>query len=93
MSVYRLDPIDLAHLKWKVSSIRETVWTAADSPEQARVLVAAKTMRTIDAGPTSVKLTSPWLDDRVTSCVCEPSRTEVPTGAVVDTKGRDVAQK
>jgi hypothetical protein len=93
MSVYRLDPIDLAHLRWKVSSIRETVWAAADSPEQARALVGAKTMLAIDAGPASVKLTSPWLDDRLTSCVCEPSRTEVPSGAVVDTKGRDVAQR
>jgi len=92
MNAYRLDPIDLAHLRWKASSIREVVWAAADSPEEARKLVAAKTVRVPDASQTSAKLASPWLDDRLTSCVWEPSRADLPDGAVVDSRGRDVTR-
>lgn len=92
MNVYRLDPIDLAHLRWKASTIREVVWAAADTPEAARALVAAKTMRAPDTGRTSAKLISPWLDDRLTSCVWEPSKDDVPDGAVVDSRGGDIAR-
>lgn len=92
MNAYRLDPIDLAHERWKASSIGEVVWAVADSPEEARKLVAAKTVRVPDASQMSAKLASPWLDDRLTSCLWEPSRADLSDGAVVDSLGRDVAR-
>jgi len=91
MNVYRLDPIDLAHLRWKVSSRRETVWAGAANPDEARQLVASKTIQTPKDDRVAVRLMSPWLDDRLTSCVLEPSRTDVPDGVVVDAKGAEVS--
>jgi hypothetical protein len=71
--------------------IREVVWAGAASPDEARKLVASKTARLVE-GNLGAKLSSPWLDERLAACVLEPSRSDVPKGAVIDGKGRDVSQ-
>jgi hypothetical protein len=90
-NVYRLDPIDFDNPRWSASRIKKAVWAAADSPDEARRLVAGKTVRAVPAKPGAPKVgPSPWLDDRITTCVWEASRTDVAKGRVVDEQGRDI---
>ncbi len=79
MNVYRLDPIDPDHPSWRNSTEQEGVWVAGLTPKDARDLVADKT-RTDKVGADA---TSPWRDERVTSCVLEPSVTHILPGSVV----------
>jgi hypothetical protein len=39
MSVYRLDPINLNDPSWELSSVKEAVWAAAQTPTAARVRI------------------------------------------------------
>ena len=91
MAVFRLDPIDTKHPSWSRSDAKYAVWAGADTPAQARNLVAAKTIKAIVAGQTRPPIsTSPWLDDAITSCVQESDRHAVAAGTVVDADGRTI---
>jgi hypothetical protein len=90
-NVYRLDPIDLQNPRWSASRIKKAVWAAADSPDEARRLVAGRTAQAVPAKPGAPKAgPSPWLDDGITTCVWEPSRTDIAKGSVVDAQGREI---
>ncbi len=88
MGVYRLDPIKPLDPSWGVSTVSEVVWAEAGTSKDARTLVSNRTM-TLRPG-VSPLLVSPWVDERITACVLEPTRTDIPEGIVVDAKGRDV---
>ena len=89
MAVFRLDPIDTKHLSWSRSDAKYAVWAGAETPAQARNLVAVKTMKATVAGQTRPLISmSPWLDDTVTSCALEADRHAVTAGTVVDVDGR-----
>jgi hypothetical protein len=80
MNIYRLDPIDPNHPSWQNSTEQECVWAAAPTPKEARDLVANKTGVGLDG---AAGITSPWQDERVTSCILEPSITHVRAGTIV----------
>ena len=80
MNIYRLDPIDPNHPSWQNSTEQECVWAAAPTRKEARDLVADKTGVGLHA---QTGITSPWQDERVTSCVWEPSIVHIRAGTVV----------
>jgi hypothetical protein len=88
MTVYRLAPIDGDHSSWKYSVEKAHVWACAQTPADARDLVAAKTGFFRLAEPGAV---SPWKDERVTSCVEEPTMTYPSPGDVIREDGSRVA--
>jgi hypothetical protein len=92
MPIYRLDPINPSDLRWRThSAIQGCVWVEADSPDEARSLVAARAIMThTSARLFASKLRSPWLDDRQVSCTMVPSRTDVPKGSVIRADGSHV---
>ena len=84
MNLYRLDPIDIDHTSWAASSVKETVWVGAATDRAARDFVANKTLTVVNPiEKFSPKVNSPWLDDRVTSCVWETDGRKLPEGTVV----------
>jgi hypothetical protein len=89
MSVYRLDPIAhrLVDPNWQASTIKELVFASAETPDAARELVAQKTMSFSSPGKFAPKLQSPWLLGALTTCVWEPSKNDLPIGAVVRMDG------
>jgi hypothetical protein len=92
MPVYRLDPINLSDARWRtMSSIKECVWVEADTPEQARDLVAGRTA--IAVAPT-VRFApiqrSPWLDESLSLCVMDRPAIDVPKGEIVKADGSRV---
>lgn len=88
MSTYRLDPINLIDRRWQASSIKETVWAGADNPNEARQIVAAKTLVAIRADLGAPKPLSPWLDDHLSMCALETSRTDIPKGTLITAPGK-----
>jgi hypothetical protein len=88
MKVYRLSPIATDDPSWKYSVEKEHVWAGAATPAEARALVAAKSGFSRLAEPGAV---SPWIDERVTSCVEEPTLTYPGTGQVIREDGSHVA--
>jgi hypothetical protein len=91
MSVYRLDPIDPEHASWRFSTEQGRVWAGAETPTEARELVARKTQPpAADATERSGSTRSPWLDATVTSCVQEPSMTHIHRGMVARADGSRV---
>jgi hypothetical protein len=88
MSVYRLNPIDPKDASWGFSTEQGCVWAGAETPTQARELVARKTGS--GAAERSSSAQSPWLKATVTSCVAEPTMTHVPIGMVVRPDGSRV---
>jgi hypothetical protein len=84
MNVYRLDPIDPGHSSWRFSMEKETVWTCAPSPKEARDLVTAKTGF---AAHGAAGVLSPWQDATVTSCVLEPTMDYPGPGEVIREDG------
>jgi hypothetical protein len=92
MQIYRLDPILPLDARWaRLSSISEAVWTGADTASRARENVAAETAISFEpvAGHAQLER-SPWLNDRLSTCVIETDSIEVPKGSVVTTTGAPV---
>ncbi len=87
MKVYRLEPIDVDHPSWKYSVEQSQVWACAQSPADARDLVAARTGFFKLAEPGAA---SPWKDERVTSCVEEPTMSYPSPGQVIREDGSKV---
>jgi hypothetical protein len=77
MTGYRLDPIPttLSDPRWqRGSTVHEAIFVGAATPEEARALAATRT-----ANPTAPSgLQSPWLDDKLKSCLWERPEPEVP---------------
>ena len=94
MNTFRLDPIaPLTNPRWQRSSVHECVWVRADSPQQARNTVALATLnlgRPGAGGHLDPGLYSPWLDEALTTCVMDMSRTDVPEGGVIKSDGTKV---
>lgn len=84
MPVYRLDPIDPGHASWRNSVEKDSLWTNAATPSQARDLVAAKTGFDAQALPAAP---SPWRDEKVTSCKLEPTMDYPAPGDVIREDG------
>lgn len=87
MKVFRLSPIDVDHSSWKYSVEQSQVWACALTPADARDLVAARTGFFKLAEPGAV---SPWKDERVTSCVEEPTMSYPSPGQVIREDGSKV---
>jgi hypothetical protein len=87
MKVYRLSPIDGDDPSWKYSVEKAHVWATAQNPADARDLVAARTGFYKLAEPGAV---SPWKNERVTSCVEEPTMTYPSPGEVIREDGSPV---
>jgi hypothetical protein len=87
MNVYRLEPIDAASPLWKYSEEKYTVWTCAATPKDARDQVTARTGFKAASEPGAV---SPWQDDKVTSCVADPTMTYPDPGEVIREDGSEV---
>ena len=89
MSVYRLDPINLADPSWELSSVKEAVWAGAQTPAEARDLVALKAVCAMQRPMGSPKPApaSPWHEDKVTSCVLYPDKKDIPEGTVMTLLG------
>jgi molybdate transport system regulatory protein len=90
MNVYRLDPMILSHPSWQASSIKELLFVGAGSDKEAREFAAKKTIAMVTAARFAAKLHSPWLDSKITSCVLDPSKTDVNEGEVVTANGRSL---
>jgi hypothetical protein len=92
MSVYRLDPINLADPSWELSSVKEAVWAGAHTPTEARDLVALKALCVTQRpmGSHRPVPASPWHDDKVTSCVLYPDKKDIPEGTVMTLQGRSL---
>lgn len=88
MNVYRLDPIDSNDASWQLSTVRKTVWAAALTPDAARQLVASTTLRfrRLPSGHPP-KPISPWLNEKVTTCVWDTARNDLGDGDVVTADG------
>ncbi len=84
MNVYRLDPINPGDKSWQYSVEKNTVWTCAPTPREAREQVASKTG--FRAFAATGKL-SPWQDASVTSCAIEPTMNYPNAGEVVRDDG------
>jgi hypothetical protein len=87
MNVYRLSPEVSDDASWKYSVEKGRVWACALTPGDARDLVAAKTGFFKLAEPGAV---SPWKNERVTSCVAEPTMSYPDPGQVVREDGSRV---
>ena len=87
MNTYRLDSIDAESASWKYSQEKYTVWTRAASIKDARAQVAAHTGFSAVSEPGAV---SPWQDEKVTSCVLEPTMTYPDPGEVIREDGSTV---
>ncbi len=92
MPTYRLDPIDSTDPRWRAQSyVTECVWVSADTPGQARDLVAGRTaVARASTGPHAPIHPAPWLDESMSICVLDTSRTDVPIGIVMRVDGRAV---
>jgi hypothetical protein len=88
MKVFRLAPIDGDDASWKYSVEKAHVWACASNAADARDLVAAKTGFSKLAEPGAV---SPWKNERVTSCVEEPTMTYPGPGVVIREDGSRVS--
>jgi hypothetical protein len=88
MTVYRLSPLATDDASWKYSVEKEHVWAGAATPAEARKLVAAKSGFSRLAEPGAV---SPWTDERITSCVEEPTLRHPGAGDVIREDGSPVA--
>jgi len=90
--VYRLSPIPhtLHDRRWQQSNTKEEVWVWAETPEDAREVTAGVTLKAAPMIPGAVLMPSPWLDDALTICTLEPSKTDVPKGKVVKSNGEPV---
>jgi hypothetical protein len=93
MNTYRLDPIPstLSNPRWQRSSVRECVWVAAETPNEARKKVALATIEFTPVVPGAPLLHSPWYDDALVICVMDTSRTDVPDDAVMTADGRSLS--
>jgi len=91
MSVYRLDPINLTDPSWELSSVKEAVWAAAATDSAARELVSHKTIHSMRKLPDFQPIpNSPWLNDKVTSCVLYPGKKDIQEGNVMTLQGRSL---
>ncbi|MGB8278613.1 MAG: hypothetical protein WCF20_11875 [Methylovirgula sp.] len=90
MNIYRLDPIDPNDPSWQNSVEKNSLWTSAATPKDARDLVADKTRLGV-SGANGFK--SPWQDEAITSCVWEPSMTHIHAGTVVRADGSLVEKR
>ena len=88
MKVYRLAPLLPDDPSWKYSVEKAHVWACALTPADARDLVAVKTGFARLAEPDAV---SPWKDERVTSCVEEPTMSYPSPGHVIREDGSAVS--
>ena len=80
--VFRLEPINSHDARWQGYSHVETLWVGADSPTQARELVASATT------PFAWEQKSNWYDDGMCLCVIDPDRAGVRAGEVLTSRGR-----
>jgi hypothetical protein len=89
MPVYRLDPIQPLDPRWsRLSSVCECVWTGADTYLGARKSVAGKTVMAHRPATEHAPIeASPWLNERLSTCVQEMDGMEVPRGMVVKASG------
>jgi hypothetical protein len=87
MNIYRLDPIDPGLPSWNYSIEKDTLWSSAPTPKEARDLAASKAGFAADA---PVGVISPWLDEKATSCVAEPTMTYPDPGEVIREDGSSV---
>ena len=91
MNIYRLQPVDPESPSWQLSSEKGSLWTAAVTPFGARDLVARRTAIIVPAAcGTAYGSKSPWLDFAITSCVLDPSMTQIDEGTVVREDGSSV---
>jgi hypothetical protein len=84
MNVYRLDPIDPGDESWRYSTEKNTVWTCAPTPEEARELASVKS-GFASAAPKDVA--SPWKNDSLVSCTIEPTMSYPDPGQVIREDG------
>jgi hypothetical protein len=89
MNIYRLDQIKHNDSSLELSTVKECILVGAESANAARDLAALNTMqcKTISPGY-SPKRRSPWLDDAVTRCVWDTSRTDLQMGDAVTSAGQ-----
>jgi hypothetical protein len=91
MLTYRLDPINPSDPQWDaLSTIKQMVWVSAPHGGKARDLVAGKTAKltpTTRYAPKQVAQ-SPWLDDKMATCVLDTAKAGVPEGAVMLANGQ-----
>jgi hypothetical protein len=92
MSAYRLDPIPTGRNdpRWERSEIQELIWAGAATPEEARELVALRTMTSPQPRGYAKILLSPWYDDRLATCVLDAARADLPDGVVIKANGNPV---
>jgi hypothetical protein len=90
MQIYRLDPIDPSNSEWDaLSTIKESVWTRAASPDIARAVVArAMGKASAPVARFAPIQQSPWLDGALSSCVVDATKNHVPDGHVITANGR-----
>jgi hypothetical protein len=92
VTAYRLDPIPTGRNdpRWEASHLQELVWAGATSPEDARKLVALKTLTFTPTHPGRPILLSPWYDDKLATCVLDTGKVDVPEGVVIRGDGSPV---
>jgi hypothetical protein len=89
MSVYRLEAISRGQKdpRWARSHVKGMVWAGAATPEDARKLVALKTLTYTPPRADRLIVHSPWYDDRLVTCVLDTTRNDVPDGRVIQGDG------
>lgn len=94
MAAFRLDPLleRIGDPSWTASTIKEVVWAGAHSQEAARRLVTKKSALAMPLRPGEIGLTSPWLNERLTSCIWDRAKFDVKLGTVATADGRIIGE-
>jgi len=91
LALYRLEPLQamLGREEWAASTIKETCWVEATSPQEARAIVEVETRPPQSQARAKLPFFSPWSSSSFTSCTREDDGTEslYPAGAVYTRAG------
>jgi hypothetical protein len=87
MKVYHLSPLATDDPSWKYSVETGQIWACALTSDHARELAAARTGFFKLAEPGAV---SPWRNDKVTSCIEDPTMNYPDPGRVIREDGSPV---
>jgi hypothetical protein len=89
MSIYRLEPLYPNNPQWWLAATYgKVVWVAADSPDEARAIIARKTAIVREAASFASRLPSPWLEEDLARCVPDLEMDEMPPGTAMTEKGK-----